>query len=279
MTFSIVGADAATGDVGVAVASKFLSVGAVVPFARAGAGAVATQSFADVTFGPRGLDALGAGASPGDVLEQLLAGDSDRELRQVGVIDTAGVAATFTGSGCMEWAGGRIGEGYAAQGNILSSAAVVTAMVSAYEATMGEPLANRLLAALTAGDREGGDRRGRQSAALLVARPNGGYGGNHDRYMDLRVDDHQSPVAEVARLLDLHHLYFDHPAKDDIVSVDPNLRAELESVLARTGRSGEPDSFGDRLYALIATENLEERWVSADRMDRRVIDFLRQLSS
>jgi uncharacterized Ntn-hydrolase superfamily protein len=278
MTFSIVAADPGTGDVGVAVASKFLAVGAVVPFARAGAGAVATQSFADVTLGPRGLEALAKGGAPSLILEQLLAGDSERETRQVGIVNAAGDAATFTGSECMEWAGGRTGAGYAAQGNILAGPAVVDAMATAFEAAAGAPLADRLLAALAAGDEAGGDRRGRQSAALIVARPDGGYGGNHDRYLDLRIDDHPSPVEELSRLLDLHRLYFDRPSEADLIGVDDALRADLEAVLANTGRSGAPDTFGDRLYTLIATENLEERWVSADRVDTRVVEFLRTLN-
>jgi uncharacterized Ntn-hydrolase superfamily protein len=278
MTFSIAGADPDTGDVGVAVASKFLAVGAVVPFARTGAGAVATQSFADVTLGSRGLDALAAGGAPTAILEQLLAGDPEREMRQAGIVSAAGQAATFTGSGCMEWAGGRIGTGYAAQGNILVGPGVVDAMAAAFEASAGAPLAERLLAALTAGDAEGGDRRGRQSAALIVARPNGGYGGNHDRYIDLRVDEHPSPAAELSRLLDLHRLYFDRPADNDLLPVDASLQNELETLLARMGRGGSPDTFADRLYALIATENLEERWISAERVDPRVVQFLRTLN-
>ena len=277
MTFSIVAADPGTGDVGVAVASKFLAVGAVVPFARAGAGAVATQSFADVTLGPRGLEALAKGGAPSLILEQLLAADSERETRQVGMVNAAGDPATFTGSGCMDWAGGRAGAGYAAQGNILAGPAVVDAMATAFEAAVGAPLADRLIAALAAGDEEGGDRRGRQSAALIVARPHGGYGGNHDRYLDLRVDDHPSPVEELSRLLDLHRLYFDRPNEADLISVDDTLRTELEGALSRLGRSGAPETFADRLYALIATENLEERWVSAERVDTRVVEFLRAL--
>jgi uncharacterized Ntn-hydrolase superfamily protein len=149
-------------------------------------------------------------------------------------------------------------------------------MAEAFESSAGNPLADRLLAALTAGDARGGDRRGRQSAALMVARPGGGYGGNHDRYLDLRVDDHPTPVAELARLLDLHRLYFDRPDAASVVPLDPDLRAELESILARQGRRGDPATFGERLYALVATENLEERWISAEQMDPQVVDFLRR---
>jgi uncharacterized Ntn-hydrolase superfamily protein len=276
VTFSIVAVDTKAGDVGVAVASKFLAVGAVVPWARSDAGAVATQSFADVTFGARGLEAMAGGVSPETALEHLLADDAERRLRQVGLVAMGGQSATFTGDGCMEWAGGRTGPGYAAQGNILAGPQVVAAMAEAFESSAGNPLADRLVAALTAGDARGGDRRGRQSAALMVARPGGGYGGNHDRYLDLRVDDHPTPVAELARLLDLHRLYFDRPDAASVVPLDPDLRAELESILARQGRRGDPATFGERLYALVATENLEERWISAEQMDPQVVDFLRR---
>jgi uncharacterized Ntn-hydrolase superfamily protein len=237
---------------------------------------VATQSFADVTFGARGLEAMAGGASPETVLEHLLADDAERRLRQVGLVAMGGQSATFTGEGCMEWAGGRTGTGYAAQGNILAGPQVVGAMADAFEASAGNPLADRLLATLTAGDAQGGDRRGRQSAALMVARPGGGYGGNHDRYLDLRVDDHPTPVAELARLLDLHRLYFDRPDPGTVVPLGPDLRAELESILAWQGRRGNPATFGERLYALVATENLEERWISAEQMDPQVVEFLRR---
>jgi uncharacterized Ntn-hydrolase superfamily protein len=279
MTFSIVAADPETGDVGVAVASKFLAVGAIVPWARAGAGAVATQSFADVTFGPRGLDALAGGLSPDDALARLLVDDAERETRQVGVVSADGRAASFSGANCMVWAGTRTGNRFAAQGNILAGPEVVEAMADTFESTSGPPLADRLLAALRAGDAQGGDRRGQQSAALLVARPNGGYGGNHDRYLDLRIDDHPQPVEELGRLMDLHHLYFDRPDPASLLPLTDEIRNELEAVLQRTGRSGTPASFGDRFYELIATENLEERWVSADQIDPQALAFIRRLAT
>jgi uncharacterized Ntn-hydrolase superfamily protein len=238
---------------------------------------VATQSFADVTFGPRGLDAMAAGMLPGEALEALLRGDQQRRQRQVGLVNAAGVAATFTGGDCIDWAEGLSGDGWAAQGNVLVGPEVVDAMAASFEASSGEPLARRLLTALAAGDAKGGDRRGRQSAAIVVARRNGGYGSNHDRYLDLRVDDHNAPVDELARLLDLHSLYFDRPDPAELIPVADDLRAELEALLARSGRAGDPDSFGDRLYELVATENLEERWASPDQMDPRVVDFLLHL--
>lgn len=279
MTFSIVAADPETGDVGVAVASKFLAVGAIVPWARAEVGAVATQSFADVTLGPRGLALLAEGLPPDQALDRLLVDDAERETRQVGIVSADGRAASFSGANCMDWAGGRMGSGYAAQGNILAGEQVVAAMADTFESTAEQPLADRLLAAIRAGDAQGGDRRGRQSAALLVARPNGGYGGNHDRYLDLRIDDHPQPVEEVGRLMDLHHLYFDRPNPASLLPLTDDIRSEMEAVLQHTGRGGEPATFGDRFYELIATENLEERWVSADQIDPQALAFIRRLAT
>ncbi len=203
-TFSIVARDPATGDLGVAVQSKFFAVGSVVPFAAAGIGAVATQSYANTTFGPRGLEMLAEGTAPTGVIDALLADDADRGLRQVGLVDAAGNATNFTGDGCLPWAGARLGEGYSVQGNLLAGPEVVDAMAAAYEDTSGD-LATRLVASLAAGQAAGGDKRGRQSAALLVVREGGGYGGLDDRYIDLRVDDHDTPVAELQRLLDMKH--------------------------------------------------------------------------
>jgi uncharacterized Ntn-hydrolase superfamily protein len=200
-TFSIVAADPEAGEVGVAVASRFFAVGSVVPFAQADVGAVATQSYANTTFGPRGLDLLARGATPEEVLELLLRADSDRDGRQVGVVSATGESATYSGPKCNAWAGGRTGPGYAAQGNILTGEGVVEAMEQAFLETAGKPLAERLYFALKAGDDTGGDSRGKQSAALLVCRMSGGYGGFSDRAIDLRVDDHPEPMAELGRLV------------------------------------------------------------------------------
>jgi uncharacterized Ntn-hydrolase superfamily protein len=202
-TFSIVAADPEAGEVGIAVASRFFSVGSVVPHGRAGAGAVATQSFANTSFGPRGIELLERGATPEEALAILLRGDADREKRQVGVVSASGASATFTGSGCLAWAGGRSGPGYAVQGNILTGEPVVAALERAFLESKGRPLAERLLASLRAGDAAGGDSRGRQSAAILVLRARGGYGGFTDRAVDVRVDDHADPIGEISRLLEL----------------------------------------------------------------------------
>ena len=207
-TFSIVARDPATGELGVAVESKYFSVGSVVPWARAGIGAVATQSLAKTTYGSEGLRLMEQGKTPREALEALTAADDGRERRQVGMIDAAGRTAAFTGAGCIAWAGHREGKNFCVQGNLLAGEGVLTAMVEAFESARiveGSELADWLVAALEAGQAAGGDRRGEQSAALLVVRERGGLGGDTDRYIDLRVEDHAKPIAELARLLKLHH--------------------------------------------------------------------------
>lgn len=199
-TFSIVGRDPENGDLGVAVQSKFFAVGAVVPWAKAGVGAVATQSWTNTTYGSKGLELLENGLSAQETLDRLVAEDEGRSQRQVGIIDADGNVANYTGDECMEWAGARSGENYTAQGNLLTGEAVVDAMAEAFEETEGE-LAEKLMAALIAGQEKGGDRRGQQAAALLVVRDDGGEGGFNDRYIDLRVDDHKQPIKELHRLL------------------------------------------------------------------------------
>ena len=202
-TFSIVAADAEAGEVGVAVASRFFAVGSVVPYARAGVGAVATQASADTSYGPRGLELMARGASAAETLAILTRGDSDASRRQAGVVTAAGDAATYSGPACLAWAGGRSGAGYAVQGNILTGEPVIAAMERAFLDSAGKPLAERLYAALAAGDAAGGDSRGKQSASLMVARAGAGYGGKDDRAVDLRVDDHAEPIVELGRLVEL----------------------------------------------------------------------------
>ena len=234
MTFSIVAADLEAGDWGVAVASKFPAVGVVVPWARAGVGAVATQSYANTSFGWRGLDLIAGGAVASEALDQLLAEDDEKEQRQVGLVDRDGRPATFTGSGCMPWAGGRTGEGYTCQGNILVGEEVTDRMAAAFEGAAGD-LVDRLIAALMAGDGAGGDRRGRQSAALVVARAQGGYGGYTDRYVDLRVDDHPEATTELARLFEI----WDREMlirNDPLLPADHELVSDLQRRLAALGR-------------------------------------------
>jgi len=190
----------------------------------------------------------------------------------LGVVDASGGAATFTGSECFDWAGGRAGPGYCCQGNILTGPGVVDAMATAFETTKGD-LASRMLAAISAGDSAGGDRRGRQSAALLVVRAGGGYGGGTDKTVDLRIDDHDRPVAELARLLELHRLYFPRPDELDFVPLDAGVKAELESILTRLGYSGD---FEQALFAYVGTENLEERWSDSGQVERAVLEHLRR---
>jgi len=204
-TFSIVACDRERAEWGIAVQSRFLAVGAVVPWARAGVGAIATQAWANVRYGPEGLELLRKGASADDVVKKLTQADARRDDRQVGVVDAAGRSAAFTGSKCLDWAGHQTGPGYACQGNILFAPAVVKGMARAFESTPGD-LPERLLAALSAGQREGGDRRGMQSAALLIVRDKGGYDEGSDRWVDIRVDDHPSPIEEVKRLFRLYDL-------------------------------------------------------------------------
>jgi uncharacterized Ntn-hydrolase superfamily protein len=274
-TFSIVAADPATGELGVAVQSKFLAVGAAVPFARGDVGAVATQAFANVTFGPRGLDLLATGLEPREALERLLDGDERREDRQVGFVDRAGRAASYTGRDCFEHAGSLTGPGFACQGNILASAEVVPAMAAAFERSAGLALPERLLQALRAGQAAGGDRRGQESAALLVAKTGGGYGGDNDRYIDLRVDHDERPIEQLAGLLELHRFYFQRPRDDELVAVDAELEAEIAAILERLGRRSPGQDLWDALYDHMGFENLEERWAGRGRIDPRVLAYLR----
>ncbi len=241
MTFSIVALDPATGDLGVAVQSKFLAVGAVVPWARAGIGAVATQSFANVTYGPDGLAALAAGATAQEALDRLVAADKLREQRQAGIVDARGGSATFTGRGCLAWAGGRTGPGYAAQGNILAGASVVDALVDTYLGG-GKPFPELLIECLLAADQAGvsegaagGDRRGRESAALLIVRAKGGYGGGNDRWIDLRVDQHDDPITELARVMTFQRLYLDRPTEAELRPLDAGLATEIRGHLEALG--------------------------------------------
>ena len=202
-TFSVVGYDPETGALGIAVQSKFFAVGSVVPWAEAGVGAIATQSWANTTYGPKGLKLLKSGLSAEQALQRLIADDPGRATRQVGIVDAKGNVANYTGDECNAWAGAVSGEHYTAQGNILAGGDVVKAMGKAYAETDGE-LADKLMAALFAGQAAGGDTRGQQSAALLVVQENGGYGGFNDRYIDLRVDDAEQPIEELQRLLEIH---------------------------------------------------------------------------
>jgi uncharacterized Ntn-hydrolase superfamily protein len=270
VTFSLVACDLAARQWGVVVASKFLAVGAVVPWAQAEVGAVATQASANVSYGPRGLELLSTGASAQETLDRLTRDDPSRPERQIGIVDAAGGSVTYTGPQCFDWAGGRSGPGYAAQGNLLAGAAVVDALADTFEGTDG-PLVERLLASLAAGDAAGGDRRGRQSAAVIVREVDGGYGGGTDLLIDLRVDDHPDPVTELQRLYSIQDLLFGRTPEDQLIPLE-QVQAELAELLAKVGRSG-PVEPGLREWA--GMENLEERLYDG-RVDPVVLRALRE---
>jgi uncharacterized Ntn-hydrolase superfamily protein len=281
VTFSIVAADPNAGDLGIAVASKFPAVGAVVPWARAGAGALATQAWANTSYGPEGIALMASGMGARDALDALLEADDGSEHRQAGFVDASGAAATFTGSDCMTWAGGLTGEGFACQGNILAGEDVVRDLARAFMEAEGD-LSDRLLAALVAGDAAGGDKRGRQSAALYVARAGGSYGGLLDRYIDLRVDDHPAPIPELARLLKLHRFYLTPPHAEELLPIEAPIVRELQELLGRAGYYQGPVSgiYDAATRAALAqyggVENLEERLISETHIDVQVLTYMRE---
>jgi uncharacterized Ntn-hydrolase superfamily protein len=256
----------------VATQSKFLAVGSVVPWAEPQAGAVATQSYANPRYGPDGLRMLRDGLSAEEVVARLTAADDGRDQRQVGVVDRDGGSATYTGAECLDWAGGLTGPCFAAQGNILVSEETVAALATTFPATAGRPLAERLLEALAAAQAAGGDKRGQQSAALLVVEKDGGYARLSDVLVDLRIDDHAQPVSELGRLYELHQALFGTTPRDEWVDVDDDLRAELGERLARLGYTG---ALADAFDEWASTENLEERVDGVEHIDPRVLEELR----
>jgi uncharacterized Ntn-hydrolase superfamily protein len=276
MTFSIVARSADGTALGVAVASKFLGVGAAVPAALADVGAVATQSYANLAYRPQSLALLGTGMTATDTVKALLAGDSGPVAhRQVGVVGTEGPGATFTGESCHGWAGGAAGDGYAIQGNMLAGPQVVGDMERAWLGGAGEQrLPYRLLGALRAGDDAGGDRRGRQSAALFVVARGMGYGGTSDVWCDLRVDDHPAPVTELARLLEMHTLYFERPDPATLIPLTGAIADEVRERLAAAGEDGDGD-LDEALASWAGVENLEERIVPG-HIDPKVLEILRK---
>ncbi|GKU24026.1 DUF1028 domain-containing protein [Clostridium folliculivorans] len=282
-TFSIVGYDPVEKEWGVAVQSKFLGVGALVPWAKAGVGAIATQSWCNTSFGPEGLKLLEEGLSAEKVLEKLLENDEQKEYRQVGIVDAEGKGATFTGKECFNWAGGIAGENFACQGNILVNPETVEALADTFKNTKGD-LAERLVAALDSAQSAGGDSRGKQSAALLVVKEKGGYGGFNDRYIDLRVDDHVEPIKELKRLLDLYRLYFYKTKPGNLVKIEGKLISEIKEELKKTGYfEGEVDEKFDEqfkagLKRFYLTENFDERYREDDNIDIEVLAFLRELA-
>jgi uncharacterized Ntn-hydrolase superfamily protein len=271
-TYSIAACDPGAGRWGVATQSKFLAVGSIVPWAEPGVGAVATQAYANPRYGPDGLALLRAGASATDVVEQLTSADDDRDQRQLGVVDANGGSASYTGSACLDWAGGTSGPCFAAQGNILVGPETVTALAETFAATSGRPLAERLLDCLAAAQAAGGDSRGQQSAALLVVEKDGGYAGLTDVLVDLRVDDHARPIEELARLYRMHDLLFGKTPRSDWVPIDDGLRTELVERLQRLGYEGPLE---ESLDTWAGTENLEERVDGVEHLDPVVLRELR----
>jgi uncharacterized Ntn-hydrolase superfamily protein len=273
-TYSLVACDLAVRQWGVGVQSKFLAVGSLVAWAEADVGALATQALANPRYGREGLALLRAGLASEEVVERLTHADEGRDDRQLGVVDAGGRAASYTGSACFGWAGGRTGPGYAAQGNILVSEATVDALAETFEGSVGRPLAERLIACLHAAQTAGGDRRGQQSAALFVVRKDGGYAGLTDVVVDLRVDDHPTPLAELERLYGLHQLYFGETPREEWLAVDAELAFELRERLARLGYRD--DDLGAAFRAWTGAENLEDRVDGIERIDPVVLAELRK---
>ena len=267
-TYSICACDLAAEQWGVATQSQFLAVGSVVPWAEPHVGAIATQSYANPRYGPDGLALLREGLAADVVVERLTSADQGRAHRQLGVVDAQGRAATYTGAECQAWAGGRTGDGYAAQGNILVSGATVDALAETFEASPGKLLAERLLDCLDAAEAAGGDSRGRQSAALLVVERDGGYANLSDVLIDLRVDEHPDPLVELRRIYRMHDALFGSTPRERWLAVDGALRAELDDLLQRVGQ---PD-----LASWAGVENLEERVDGEDSIDPVVLDRLRE---
>jgi uncharacterized Ntn-hydrolase superfamily protein len=273
-TYSIVGVDVDAAECGVAVQSKFLAAGAIVPWARGGVGAVATQAFANVAFGNEGLDLLAAGRSPQEALDGMLDSDEMAQHRQVGIVAADGRSAAFTGSECIEYATSVTGHGFAAQGNILTSSAVTEAMAETFMSASG-PLADRLIRALIAGQAAGGEKRGMEAAGLLVVRPDAGYGGTNDRWIDLRVDHSDDPIADLEKLLRLHSLYFGKSSESDLIPFDPPLRTEVQGLLVSVGSWDPSAGLEENLFGWVGWNNLEERWTGMERLDPLVVEQLR----
>jgi uncharacterized Ntn-hydrolase superfamily protein len=278
-TFSIVAYDPDVNAWGIAVASKFPAVGAVVPWAQVGAGAVATQSYANTSYGPRGLSMMGSGISAQKALDALIEEDQDQALRQVGMVDASGNAATFTGEDCFEWAGGLTGEHFAVQGNILKGPQVIETMAETFKAS-DQPFPEKLHAALLAADRAGGDRRGRQSAAILIVKPQGGYAGYNDQWIDYRVDDHDDPVPKLGELLKLHRLYFEKSEANDVLTIEGEVLDRLQHIMIDLGYdlsgNGEYDQqTRSALREFVGNENFEDRTdVENGEMDAPVYKYL-----
>ena len=269
-TYSIAAGDLGARQWGVAVQSKFLAVGSVVPWAEPEVGAIATQAYANPSYGPPGLSLLREGLSASEVVERLTGEDDERDHRQLGVVDAKGDSASWTGPECNDWAGHLTGRGYAAQGNILVGEETVAALAKTFEANAHLSLVQRLLECLAAAQAAGGDRRGQQSASVLVVERNGGYAGLSDVLVDLRVDDHERPIEELRRIYEIHRRLFETSPREDWLPLEGELRTEVDERLARLGY--------DTLDAWAGVENLEERVDGADAIDPVVLEALREAS-
>ncbi len=274
-TYSIAACDLDAGQWGVAVQSKFPAVGSVVSWAEPHVGAIATQAYANPRYGPSGLELLRQRLSPEEVVELLTSADEGRDHRQLGIVDEQGRAATYTGKECYDWAGGRTGDCFAAQGNILVSEATVDGLAETFEATAGKALADRLLDCLDAAQAAGGDRRGQQSASILVVEKDGGYANLSDTIVDLRIDDHERPLEELRRLYGIHQMLFGQTPREEWLTVDEALRAELQERLQRLGYEG---ALGDAFFRWAGNENLEERVDGVEQVDPVVLEELRRRS-
>lgn len=278
-TFSIAAADPETGEVGVAVQSKFLAVGAVVPWAKADVGAVATQSWANTAFGPEGLELLEKGLTPEEVIDKLVAADPGRSLRQIAVINSEGEASAFTGDECYDWAGHKVGKHHSCQGNILVSEKTVSEMSRAFEESDG-PLAERMLAAISAAQHAGGDSRGKQSAAVYVLQKGAGYGGYNDVKVDLRVDDHPEPIEELQRLYELHKMYA-APTEDKLAIEGDVLEAVVEKLvdiglLEPAAYNSYDAKVKEALKTFVLRENFDDHWSEDAFIDETVLDYLKK---
>ena len=280
-TYSIVGCDPAAGEVGVAVQSKFLAVGSAVPWAKGGVGAVATQSWANLTYGNRGIALMEQGLHPEEIIEELTRDDELKDSRQVGIVDIQGRSASFTGKDCSDWAGGITGENFAAQGNILTGKDVVDAMVDGFLETKGD-LAGRLMESLAAGQAAGGDKRGMQSAALYVVKVGGGYGGGSDRLVDVRVDEHKNPIEELRRILDLSRFYFGKTKEGNYAKIEGETKDYILSVMAKRGHyDGElgadwNEAMHDAFQHFSLVENFDERLAPFGLVDHEVLAFMKK---
>ena len=270
-TYSIAACDPEAEQWGVAVQSKFLAVGSVVPWAEPEVGAVATQAYANPSYAPNGLALLREGLSATEVVERLTGDDEGRDERQLGVVDAQGGSASWTGPGCNDWAGHHTGPGYAAQGNILVGEETVAALAKTFEENTRLPLVQRLIECLVSAQAAGGDRRGQQSASVLVVERNGGYAGLSDILVDLRVDDHERPIPELRRIYGLHQRLFEVSPREDWLPLEGELRTEVDERLGRLGYK--------TLDAFAGVENLEERVDGEDTIDPIVLDALREASS